>query len=122
MGTYIYGYTKKEKTIPIKDSTESIQIGMVKYVGKPSFWRDTPNLDGLIARYESQNEGRELPRYICVEDLKGGKEVYDFAKRKQHEGVDHCDPIPTFYDYYGFGPHIGDIIKVGNRLKFKAIA
>jgi hypothetical protein len=119
MGSYIYGYSKKEKNLPIKATdfeNSSIKIGLVKYIGKPSWSYPMPHLDRLVARYENQNLGRTLPNYVCIDDIKKGAEVFDMSKR------DVGMPSSTFHDEpYGFGPKIGEIHKEGRNLVFKPL-
>lgn len=121
MGSYVYGYGKREKTLPVLNEDKSITVGVVRYLGKPytTNWSgENKYLDQKIDRYEKLNEGRELPVYVCIENTKEGAEVFDLSKRKTHEGISY-KPHSTFYDEpYGFGPKIGEIVKVKGKQFF----
>ena len=121
MGSYLYAYAKKEKTMPVKhDAGLPVTIGIVRYVCKPGVVGFGSSLagytSGLITRFENQNKDRKLPSFVCVNEIKEGADVFNMSMRQDFFTKSYVEPTATFYDDpYGFGPHVGQIVKIGNK-------
>ena len=117
MGSYLYAYAKKEKTMPVKHNAgRPVTIGIVRYVCKPLFGGMAGRTSGLITRFENQNKGRKLPSFVCVNEIKEGADVFNMSLRQNFFTKSYVKPTATFYDDpYGFGPHVGQIVKIGNK-------
>ena len=113
MGAYVYGYSKSEKEALDIKSGLKVVLGLVKYIYKPSysaFYKPSPYVERKLSRYTNQNEGRELPCYVCVEKFEDGAAIYDMSTRPMHS---------TFYDDpYGFGDWIGMLKKHKGKFVF----
>ena len=124
MGAYIYGFSKREKVVPVQGSDDPMTLGAIKHLYKPYYpdgWDLHPAQQRLATQYETRNADRAFPEFVVIANDDGrvfqdGDAVFNIAERYNGNGTQLALRATFYDDPDGFGPVVGTLRKVRGKM------